>query len=427
MATPALAHYESAVSTPAAPFSRWLIVTQYYPPEPGAPQIRLPALARELQRCGCAVEVLTAVPNYPFGKIAEGYRGRLVVREIYDGVPVERLWLYPATGRKPIARLLCYLTFTLGAMARIVHFRPDVVFVEAQPITLALAGLLLKALRGTPFIYNTPDLQVEIADDKRWIGLKALVKGAAKLEGILMKQALCVSTVTEAFIEHFAANRGVPKSRITFLPNGAHIEVLRPMPPDAEYARTLGVGGKTVFTYAGTHAPYHGLEIILEAAERLRDREDIVLLMVGNGPIRKDLEIKAAQRNLSNLIFRDAPFAEMPKLMSITCAAIATISDMEAATKMRLSKVVPPISCGRPVIYVGKGESARLLREHHCGAVVESGCADDFAATIRRLADSPETCRLMGENGRKLAETEFSWRLIISRWMEQLRAVTSQP
>jgi glycosyltransferase involved in cell wall biosynthesis len=167
------------------------------------------------------------------------------------------------------------------------------------------------------------------------------------------------------------------------------------------------------------------LEIILDTAEQLRDRDDIVLLMVGNGPIRQDLKRQAAERKLSNLLFRDSPFAEMPRLMSITRASIATISDMQAATKMRLSKVVPPLSCGRPVIYVGKGEWARLLREHDCGLVVESGRAEEFAVAIRTLADSPDTCSRMGANGRELAEAEFSWSWIVGRWLEQLKSVAA--
>lgn len=409
-------------SSATVPFKKWLIITQYYPPEAGAPQIRLSALAREITRHGCSVQVLTALPNYPHGKIARGYRGRLMIREIREGIPVERLWLYPAAGRKPLNRLLCYSSFTIGAIARILAHRPDVVFVEAQPITLALAGLVLKVLRGVPFIYNTPDLQVEIAGDKRWIGLDALVRYAAKLESALMRQALCVSTVTDAFVDHFAEHRGIPRSRITFLPNGADTERLRPLPPDDEYARELGVSGKTVFTYAGTHAPYHGLEIMLDAAEQLRDRPDIVLLMVGNGPIRHHLERRAAERNLSNLLFRDSPFSEMHRLMSISRASVATISDMQAAPKMRLSKVIPPLACGRPVIYVGKGESARLLRQHGCGIAVESGSAEEFAAAIRRLADS-RIAEEMGACGRQLAESDFSWGFIVDHWLQQVNAV----
>jgi len=407
------------------PFQRWLILTQYYHPEPGAPQIRLRAMVRELVRRGCEVEVLTALPNYPVGRIFNDYRGSLFTTELIDGVRVYRQWVYAATGRRPLARLLCYSTFTLGAMLRTPAYKPDVVFVEAQPLTLALAAYVTKALRGTPYIYNTPDLQVEIAGDKRWLSMNLLVSTAARLEAFLMRRAFCVSTVTDAFIEHFAVNRGLNRNRITFLPNGADVDQLRPAPPDMDYARQLGVEGRTVFTYAGTHAPYQGLEIILDAAERLRDRDDIVILMVGNGPLRVPLQERAEAAGLRNVAFRDSPFSDMARLMSITRASIATISDMEAAAKMRLSKVVPPLACGVPVIYVGAGESASMLRQHGCGCAIPRD-AEQFAMVLRQLADAPEMCRDMGRRGRHLATSELSWSVIVDRWLKQLNVVKRQ-
>jgi glycosyltransferase involved in cell wall biosynthesis len=415
-----------AAAPAAAPFRRWLILTQYYHPEPGAPQIRLRAMVRELVRRGCEVEVLTALPNYPVGRIFPEYRGRLFATDVVDGVPVHRHWIYPAAGRRPLARLMCYLTFTLGAMLRTPMRKPDVVFVEAQPLTLALAGYLTRILRGVPYIYNTPDLQVEIAGDKRWLPAHFLVAAAAKLENFLMRRALCVSTVTDAFVEHFATNRGIGREHVTFLPNGADTESLRPLPPDLDYARELGVEGKTVFTYAGTHAPYQGLEIILEAAARLRDRSDIAILMVGNGPLRAALREKAAAMGLTNVLFRESPFSEMARLMSLTRASIATISEMQAAAKMRLSKVVPPLACGVPVVYVGAGESAAMLREHDCGRVVESRSADDFAATLRELAGAPQWCLEMGRRGRDLVLSELSWSVIVERWLAELQSIKSR-
>src|ERR1051326_7477915 len=202
---------------PSIPFRKWLIVSQYYHPEPGAPQIRLGALTKELRRRGCEVEVLTALPNYPVGKIHPDYQGRCFQTEMIDGVRVHRQWLYPAAGRRSLSRLLCYGTFSLGALMRApLLSKPDVVFIEAQPITVALAGLLCKLLRGVPFIYNTPDLQVEIAGEASWLSMSSLVKAAGHLEGFLMKRAFCVSTVTDAFVEHFSAARNIPKSHITF-------------------------------------------------------------------------------------------------------------------------------------------------------------------------------------------------------------------
>jgi glycosyltransferase involved in cell wall biosynthesis len=406
----------------AAPFRNWLILSQYYAPEPGAPQIRLRAMSRELVRNGCRLRVLTALPNYPNGRILPAYRGKLTAREIIDGVPVDRLPLYPAAGRQPLRRILCYVSFSAAALLRLPFIRkPDVIFVEAQPITLALAALMAKFCRRIPFIYNTPDLQVEIAGDKRWISMDSLVRMAARLEVFLMRQAVCVSTVTEGFIDHFAESRGIERSHITFLPNGADTESLRPMEPDRAYAERLGVAGKVVFTYAGTHAPYQGLELILDAAEHLRDREDIVILMVGRGPLREPLRTQAAERGLRNVVFGDSPFEEMSRLMSITRASLATIAEMNAAPKMRLSKVVPPLACGVPVIYVGEGEWSSMLRDKRCGRVVESRSAAEFATVIRELADQPDLCSEMGRNGREFVETELSWRVIVDRWIAELR------
>src|SRR5690242_12777713 len=118
----------------SVPFPRILILTQYYAPEPGAPSIRLRAMARELSRLGCEVRVLTGMPNYPTGKIHADYRGRLTMRETIDGVPVKRVWLYPATGRRALRRLLNYLSFTAtSAVMLVTEPKADLVFVEAQP------------------------------------------------------------------------------------------------------------------------------------------------------------------------------------------------------------------------------------------------------------------------------------------------------
>ena len=144
--------------------TKWLILTQYYPPEVGAPQIRLSSLAKELRLLGFEVEVLTAMPNYPAGKIFAGYEGRVWMRETIDGVKIKRTWVYPATGKKARLRLANYLSFTFTAMlAALFGPRPDVMIVESQPLSLGIVGILMKLLRGVPYIYNVPDLQIDVA------------------------------------------------------------------------------------------------------------------------------------------------------------------------------------------------------------------------------------------------------------------------
>jgi glycosyltransferase involved in cell wall biosynthesis len=401
-------------------FQDWLIVTQYYHPEPGAPQIRLRALVRELNRLGRRVSVLTGMPNYPEGVIHQGYRGKLRLTEEVDGIQVHRIWLYPAGGKNPFKRLLNYLSFTFHTLHYLAMARgKDLVFIEAQPITLGIYGVLARWLFKVPYIYNTPDLQVEIAAERGWVG-RSLVRLAVWLEAYLMKQAYNVSTVTHAFIEHFIATRGVAKDRMSFLPNGVDLERLRPLPYDDDYARKMGVEGRKVLTYAGTHADYQGLDVILDAAKLLRHRSDIVFLMVGKGPERQRLIDRAKSEGLANVLFKNSPFEEVSLLMSITYGFLVVLRDIPAAKKMRLSKTFPPLACGVPVIYAGVGESAEIIQKNGCGIVTLPEHAESLAAAVLELVNAPERRDAYSQAGLKLVEREFSWKTIISNWLQQL-------
>ena len=238
-----------------------------------------------------------------------------------------------------------------------------------------------------------------------------------------MRDAACVTTVTHAFIEHFHRQYGVPRERLTFLPNGADTERLRPLPPDEALADRLGVAGKKVFTYAGTMANYQGLEVLVDVAERLRSRHDIVILMVGSGPVKERLLKMVDERGLTNILFRTSPFEEMPQLMSITTASLVVLRPIEISRKMRLSKAIPPLACGVPIIYAGWGETAEVIREERVGITVEPGNADEIARTIEKLSDDPSLARELGARGRRLAEREFSWTFIVADWMRQLQLV----
>jgi colanic acid biosynthesis glycosyl transferase WcaI len=411
--------------TEAPAFQDWLLVTQYYYPEPGAPQIRLRALAKELMRHGCRVTVLTGMPNYPDGVIHEGYRGKLKMADEVDGIKVHRIWLYPAGGKNAFRRLLNYLSFTFHTLLWLKLAKgKNIIFIEAQPITLAVYGLLARWLFKIPYIYNTPDLQVEIAAERGWMG-RSLVRLAASIETFLMNHAYSVSTVTHAFIEHFISTRGVPRERMTFLPNGVDLDHLRPLPYNDDYARKIGVVGKKVLTYAGTHADYQGLDVILDAAKHLKHRPDIVFLMVGKGPERQRLIDRAASEGIANVLFRDSPFEEVSLLMSISYGFIVVLRNIPAAQKMRLSKTFPPLACGVPVIYAGVGETAQIIRKNGCGIVALPENPTSLADAVLTLLNAPEKRAVYSEAGLKLIEQEFSWKTIVSKWLHQLERCPS--
>jgi colanic acid biosynthesis glycosyl transferase WcaI len=405
--------------------SRWLILTQYYPPEIGAPQIRLRSMVRQLRLHGIEVEVLTALPNYPAGKIFLGYSGRWQMREEIDSIPVRRTWIYAGTGRSASIRLANYLSFTFTALLAILTGpRPDVMFIESQPLSLCFVAILMKWLRGVPYIYNVPDLQVDVAQQLGFMRNKGILRFALALENFFLHQSWKISTVTYRFIQHFQS-RGLPRTQITFLPNGADTEFLKPQPPGRQLLDRWGLHGKKVFLYVGTHAYYHGLDTLIEAAALIRDHSDIVFLMVGDGPERARLRQLSEDRELSNVLFGQSPYEEMDQLYSIAYASIATLRKMNVAESMRLSKVFPSLSCGVPVIYAGVGEAAELLEANKCGIVVESEEPTRLAQAILRLTANPTTRHEMGQAGRTLVEREYSWSIIVEHWLKEIGVLST--
>ncbi len=400
---------------------QWLILSQYYAPEIGAPQIRLRSLARELKNRGFGVEILTAMPNYPAGKIFPKYKGRWKYEETIDGLIVRRRWIYAATGKSAFSRLANYLSFTITALpAALFGPKPHVLFIEGQPLSLGVVGILLKRLRGVPYIFNVPDLQIDVARQLGFMNNRHFLNAALKLEQLIIQDSLSVSTVTHQFIEYFV-NRGLPRSQVSFLPNGADVDFLILQPPDLELLDRWKLHGKKVFLYVGTHAYYHGLDTLIHAAALLRDHDEIAFLLIGDGPERSRLIQLVYEIGLQNVVFGESPYEEMARLYSIAYASVATLRKMEVAKSMRLSKVFPSMSCSVPTIYAGIGEAADLILEHRCGVVVEPEMPELLANAISKLASNPSLRDEMGRAGRALIEREYGWPVIVQQWLDELK------
>lgn len=406
---------------PAGLPKRWLIITQYYSPEPGASSVRLGALAQILRELGLEVNVLTAMPNYPIGDVLEGYRGKWTCREVIDGVPVLRTWVYGYGGSNKLKRMINFFSFTFSAMLNLFRLkRPDVVFVESLPLPVGILGILSKIFWRTPYIYNIPDMQIEVARDMGWTSNRVLLKAAVSFENMLMRSSWRVSTVTDKFIEFFHQQRKIPRDKLTLLPNGADTRFLKPSPPDEDLIERFGVANKKVFVYAGTHAHYHRLDTVIEAAELIQDRDDIRIVMVGRGPERQHIINLADEKGLKNVVFGQSPFEETPQLMSIATAALVVLRDAPVSKRMRLAKTFPPMACGKPVIFSGEGESANLIQANSCGLVVKPENARELANAMVKLADDKDQAEQLGQNALHLIQTKLDWVKIVTRWLGQL-------
>ncbi len=396
---------------------RFLILTQHFPPEVGAAQIRLHAFAKQLQANGHEVRVVTAMPNYPRGEVFPEYRGKQRMSEELDGLRVTRTWIIPATGRNVVKRLLSYFSFAISSFPACMREpRPDFIFVESPPLFLGLTAYACSRLRRVPFILNISDLWPASARELGIVRNRTLLWFGERLERFLYRKAYRITGQTDGIRTYIAAIVGPEK--VTVLYNGVNISDFK---PNASATVPWIAPNEIPFLYAGTLGYAHCWDVILEAAALLRARSDIVFLLVGDGPEKARMVEHALKEQLDNIRFVERqPVTEMPALFASCRATVVPLRKGELFKSTRPSKIFPSLACERPVIFSGEGESAHLLLEHRCGLVVPPENGREFADAVKRLADNPGEARDLGRRGRALVEREYGWDTLVATWLREL-------
>jgi len=400
---------------------RLLILTQYFSPEVGAPQTRLLAMANELRKLGHEIEVVTAFPNYPEGRIFPGYGHSLYRREVRDGITIHRVWLYAALGGG-FKRICNYTSFAFSCVFGIVRSRkPDYIFIESPSLLLSLPGYVFSRIWGVPYILNVADLWPDSVLEKGFLKQGFLIESIAWLERWSYKKAAYVNAMTEGMRATLLREKRLPPGKVLFLPNGVDTSLYRPRPADADLKNRLGLQGKKIILYAGTQGHAHALEHVLRAARLLEDQPEIHFLFLGNGSARAGLEELHKELQLRNVTFRDPiSIEQLPPYFSIAECGLSSLRDLPLFDGARPAKVFPVLASGKPLIFVGRGEGANLVERAKAGIVVPPANPEALAQAITRLVSDPSLAQELGRNGREFVETNLQWSKLIGDWLESL-------
>lgn len=400
---------------------RFLILTQYFPPEIGGAATRLKCFATELVRQGHEVEVVTSLPNYPRGNFFAGYENALYKKEVLDSLTVHRVWLYPVVGGG-FKRMLNYTSFSLACLYGLLRAaRPDYLFVESPPIFLSIPAFLMGTFWRTPFIFNVADLWPDVIVDGGFMKEGWIIRCLRGVERWSYRRATHVNAVTDSMFRTLRVGKSVPEEKLLFLPNGVDTRKFRPSPPDEDLKHKLGLTNKRILLWAGTLGYAHGLDKVLEAAKLLEANKEIHFLFVGDGSARGALVRLNQELRLTNVTFHDpVSLEEIPAYYSIAFCGLSSLIDIPLFEGARPSKLFPILASGKPLIFVGRGESARLIESAQAGFAVPPGDPKLLAEAISRLAGNPMLCAALGENGRRFAEDHLDWSLLVSNWLRHL-------
>jgi glycosyltransferase involved in cell wall biosynthesis len=394
-----------------------LFITPYYPPEKGAAAVRHSETASRLVKLGYQVTVLTTVPNYPMGIVPQEYRGQLIQQEDHEGVRVVRVWSYASPNRGFLRRILAQLSF--GFLAPVLGGkavgRPDLIIVESPPLFDAIAARILARFKRCPFIFVVSDLWPESAIQLGMLRNRLLIRLAEWLEWSTYQRAILVWAVTEG-IRQSLLQRGLSAERVFLLTNGVDTAKFRPL-PQARARAELGWDGRFTALYAGTHGLAHGLTTVLEAAERLRDRSDIRIVLVGDGPAKADLVVQAQRCGLKNVTFLEPqPHDRMPLLLASADVCLVPLRKVAIFEGALPSKMYEAMACARPLVLGVEGEARRMVEQEAGAALaVEPENAEALASAILYLREHSEVAEALGQRGRVFVEARFD--------REQLTAV----
>jgi len=406
---------------------RMLILSQYYPPETGAPQNRLHELALRLQKRGMEVSVLTAMPNYPKMEIFEGYRDKRFVRENIDGIEVYRSRIFVKKSSSIFLRLLNYFSFTWTSFWTGLRKVPDfdVIMVESPPLFLGMSAYALARRKNARMIFNVSDLWPESAEKLGLVTNKFFLKMATWLEEFLYRKADLITGQTMGIVENIKGR--FPEKKVYWLPNGVDLTNFDPSKIDSNWRSENGIAEEElVLLYAGIIGHAQGLGLILKAASQLKD-VPVRFVLVGDGPVKPELLKLKKELSVDNVTFFDpVTKTEIPQIVKAADAAIIPLKKLPLFEGAIPSKIFENLAMKTPIILGVDGEARGLfIEEGQAGVFFEPENVDDLVAAVRDILRDRSSLKEMGENGRKYVELKFNRNTIAESFAQEVTSLRS--
>lgn len=387
------------------------MITQWYDPE-GSSAALPGVISRSLARRGHDVEVLTGFPNYPSGQIAPGYSVRPYHHETMRGVSVHRAPLWANHDQSGPRRALNYFSFAGGATAVGLTRFPttDANLVHLTPATAALPALALKATRRTPFVVHVQDLWPDSV-----LHSALLTRGSSGAAWALHRmcdriyEAADSIAVTSPGMAAAIAERGVPASKIHFVPNWSDEASFAPREKPESLVARHGLGGSFVVMYAGNFGEYQRLELLIDAAAALRHRSDVKFVIMGSGVLESRLHDRVTAEGLTNVrLLPPQPFERMGEFMALADVHYIGLEDLPLFERTIPSKVQATMCAAGAIVSAIGGDAARAIKAAG-GIALEDVTASALASAIDILCDDDgERLRTMKQAARSYYLNTFS-------------------
>jgi glycosyltransferase involved in cell wall biosynthesis len=406
-----------------------LFLTDNFPPEVNAPASRTFEHCREWVARGAKVTVITCAPNFPTGKVFNGYKNCLWQSELMAGIRVIRVWTYITANEGFAKRVLDYVSFMLiGAVAALFVRKVDVVVGTSPQFFTACAAWMVGGLKHVPWVFELRDIWPESIRAVGAMQNSLAIRVLERIELFLYRHASRIVAVTYAFKDTLI-RRGIDGNKIDVITNGVDLSNFSPLPKDACLSAELGLNGCFVAGYIGTHGLAHGLETLLDAAQTLQQvprAENIRILFLGDGAKKAELVESAKARGLRNVVFvASVPKDQVPRYWSLLDVSIIHLRKTELFTSVIPSKLFECMGMGIPVLHGVAGESAAIVQTEQVGEVFEPDNAQQLVDAFLKLREDEARVKIYQANGLYAAK-RYDRKQLAANMLKILRGVIAK-
>lgn len=379
-----------------------LFLTDNFPPEVNAPASRTYEHVVQWHKAGHDITVITCVPNFPQGKVYEGYKNRLCQVEYVSGIKVIRVWSYIAANKGIAKRTLDYVSYAISAFIAGLFQKTDVIIATSPQFFTALSGRVLSTCKRIPWIMEVRDLWPESIKTVDVMKDNAVIRYFERKEIKCYKSASRIVVVTDSFKRTLIA-RGIPENKIAVVKNGVNVELFRPMSKDLALIKTLGLEGKKIIGYIGTHGMAHKLDFILKCAKDMQGANNYHFLFIGSGAEKQHLLELKHQLHIDNVTMLDpVPKEEVNKYISILDVALINLRKSPGFKAVIPSKIFENAGMEIPILMGVEGEAQEIIERYGAGLCFEPENEKDFMEKLSLLLSDLSIYKKCKEGCKKL-------------------------
>jgi glycosyltransferase involved in cell wall biosynthesis len=381
-----------------------IFLTDNFPPEVNAPATRTYEHAKEWIKNGAEVTIITCNPNFPQGKLYDGYKNGFRTVEDIEGIKVIRVWSYMSANQGFLKRTLDYVSFAVVASIVGVFEKADVIVATSPQFFTTWAGWVLSKLKRKPWVFELRDLWPEsIATVGALNSDSKIFKFLENIELSLYRSANKVIPNTPAFKDNLI-RRGINSDKLFVVPNGANMDLFKPREKNLELKSKLGISKDYVVGYVGTHGLAHSLDFIVESINK-HAIDNCHFLFIGDGAVKKQIVEYSEENNLSNVTFLDPVSKDkIPEYLSIIDIALVPLKKSDTFKTVIPSKIFESGAMGIPILLGVEGQAQAIIEEYKAGLCFTPEDADSFSEKLEQLISDKTLYSELSKNGLNLAK-----------------------